>query len=60
MSIQPTSVARRKTKYTGRRRFQSGRKPANFRKNENLARHSLGTCVKQNRALGARKLQSNI
>lgn len=44
ISVQPTSVARRKTKFTGRKRFQSGRKPANFRKSENLAPHSLDTC----------------
>ena len=56
ISVQPTTIARRKTKFTGRRRFQSGRKPNNNHKGSLLAPHNLQNCVAQNKGLGSRKI----
>lgn len=55
ISVQPTAIVRRKTKFTGRRRFQSGKKSSSTLK-RNLAPHNLQECVKDNKPLGSRKI----
>lgn len=56
ISVQPTTIMRRKTKFTGRRRFQSGKKPKNGTQKQRLAPHNLQECVKDNKSLGRRKI----
>ncbi|CAH1107714.1 unnamed protein product [Psylliodes chrysocephalus] len=41
ISVQSTTIMRRKTKFTGRRRFKSGRKPENGTQKQRLAPHDL-------------------
>lgn len=56
IGVQPTSVARRKTVATGRRRLQAGRHAnKSLTKKKPKARHSLSECVEKNISLGDSK-----
>ncbi|CAH1106901.1 unnamed protein product [Psylliodes chrysocephalus] len=55
IGVQPTSVARRKTVITGRRKLQSGRQTGSLIKKKRKAVHSLSEYVEKNVSLGDNK-----
>lgn len=55
ISIQPTSVSRRKVVINGRRKIQAGRKVKGLTMQKSKAPHSLKTCVENNVGLGENK-----
>lgn len=57
ISIQPTSVARRKSKMTGRRSISAGRKVKPLAKKKSTAPHGLQKCVDKNIGLGDNKFK---